>query len=66
MKYWLGLILYLIGLGCIITAGIWQVVLCYQRFGVIFNGVSILHWSNWLYLGVIPMVTGTFMMKSDL
>ena len=66
MKYWIGAILFLIGLSTIISATVWQMTLCYQKFGVIFNGVSIPHWSAWLYLGIIPMVTGTFMMKSDL
>ena len=63
MRYWVGLILWILGLSAIISATIWQISLCYQQFGVIFRGVAIPHWSNWLYLGVIPMVAGTFMLK---
>lgn len=55
MRFWLAVILGVIGIGCILTAVIWQQVLCYQTFGVIFDEVFIPHWSALFYLGVIPL-----------
>ena len=61
MKFWIGIILCLLGLGCVGCAVVWQQVLCYQMFGAIFEKVFIPHWSALLYLGVIPMIVGSLM-----
>lgn len=61
MRFVIGVILLLIGLGCVVAGAIWQQVLCYQMFGVIFQKVFIPHWSAWLYLGAIPMMVGSLM-----
>ena len=58
MKFWIGIILALLGLGCIITACIWQQVLCYQMFGVVFEKVFIPHWSAFFYFGAVPLIVG--------
>lgn len=65
MKFWIGIILCLLGLGFIICAVIWQQVLCYQMFGVVFKQVFIPHWSAWLYLGVIPSCIGWVIANID-
>lgn len=51
------LILLLVGLGGIIYAGITQMILCYQKFGVIISSdvLFIPHISLLGYLGVIPL-----------
>lgn len=62
MRFVIGVILFLIGFGCIIAGAIWQQVLCYEMFGVIFKQVFIPHYSAWLYLlGAIPMFVGSIM-----
>ena len=61
MRFVIGVILLLIGLGCVVAGVIWQQVLCYQMFGVVFQEVFIPHYSAWLYLGVIPMIVGSLM-----
>lgn len=61
MRFVIGVILLLIGLGCIVAGAIWQQVLCYQMFGAIFEKVFIPHWSALLYLGAIPMIVGSLM-----
>ena len=61
MRFVIGVILLLIGLGCVVAGAIWQQVLCYQMFGAIFEKVFIPHYSAWLYLGAIPMIVGSLM-----
>ena len=56
MRFWIAVVLGVVGIGCILTAAIWQQVLCYQTFGVIFDKVFIPHWSALFYLGVIPLL----------
>ena len=65
MKFWIGIILCLLGLGCVVCALVWQQVLCYQMFGVVFQEVFIPHWSAWLYLGIIPFCSGWVMANMD-
>ena len=65
MKFWIGIILCFIGLGCMGCAVVWQQVLCYQMFGVIFQKVFIPHWSTLLYLGIIPLCIGWVMANID-
>lgn len=61
MRFVIGVILLLIGLGCIVAGAIWQQILCYEMFGAIFEEVFIPHWSALLFLGVVPMVVGSLM-----
>lgn len=61
MRFVIGVILFLIGMGCVVAGAIWQQVLCYQMFGAIFEQVFIPHWSALLYLGAIPMIVGSIM-----
>ena len=61
MRFVIGVILLLIGLGCVVTGAIWQQVLCYQMFGAMFETVFIPHYSALLYLGAIPMIVGSLM-----
>ena len=61
MRFVIGVVLLLIGLGCVVAGAIWQQVLCYQMFGAIFEKVFIPHYSAWLYLGAIPMIVGSLM-----
>jgi len=63
-----GVLLLLIGIGCILYAGIMQMVLCYQKFGVIISSEHffIPHWSAWFYFGIIPFATGNVILGIDL
>lgn len=61
MRFVIGVILLLIGLGCVVAGAIWQQILCYEMFGVIFEEVFIPHRSALLYLGAIPMIVGSLM-----
>lgn len=65
MKFWIGLIIFFLGLGCILCGAIWQQVLCYQKFGVIFKEIFIPHWSAFFYLGVIPMIAGWIIVNEN-
>ena len=65
MKFWFGFALAMLGVVSIIIAVIWQQVLCFQQFGVIFDEVFILHWSALFYLGVIPIRIGYFIAKEN-
>ena len=65
MKFWIGVILCLLGLGCVGCAVVWQQVLCYQMFGVVFQKVFIPHWSALFYLGIIPLCIGWAMAVMD-
>ena len=65
MTFWIGIILCLLGLGCVGCAVVWQQVLCYQMFGVVFQKVFIPHWSALLYLGIIPLCIGWAMANMD-
>lgn len=58
VKYWFGIALIMLGLASFIIAIVWQQVLCFQRFGAIFDEVFIPHWSAFFYLGFIPMGIG--------
>ena len=53
------------GLGCVGCAVVWQQVLCYQMFGVVFQKVFIPHWSALFYLGIIPLCIGWAMANMD-
>jgi hypothetical protein len=63
MKCIIGIILCLIGLGSIICAGVFQQVLCYQMFGVVFEKMFIPHWSALFYLGIVPLCVGWAMVQ---
>ena len=65
MKFWIGIILCLLGLVCVGCAVVWQQVLCYQMFGVVFQKVFIPHWSALFYLGIIPLCAGLVMANMD-
>lgn len=56
------IILMLIGLAAIIYAGVMQMILCYQKFGVIINSEHLIipHLSLLGYLGIIPLSVGWF------
>ena len=57
-------ILFLIGgFGCVVYAGVMQMILCYQKFGaIITENLFIPHWSAWFYFGAVPMITGYVML----
>lgn len=58
-------ILFLIGgIACVAYAGVMQMILCYQKFGVIISSEHffIPHWSAWFYSGIVPMITGYVML----
>ncbi len=65
MKFWFGFSLAMLGLISIVVAIVWQQVLCFQRFGVIFDEIFIPHWSALFYLGAIPALIGYFIAKND-
>ena len=65
MKFWIGIVLCLLGIGCLIFAAVWQQVLCYQMFGFIFKELIIPHWSAWFYLGIIPLCVGYAVAVTD-
>ena len=58
----IGATLIFAGLASIITAVIWQQILIYQKYRVLFGGdgfnIFIPHWSAWSYLGIIPLIVG--------
>lgn len=58
----IGATLIFVGLASIITAVIWQQILIYQKYGVLFDGdgfnIFIPHWSTCYYLGIIPLLVG--------
>lgn len=66
LKFWIGIVLILIGSACVIAALIWQQVLCYQMFGAIFDQVFIPHYSAWLYCGGVPVIAGLFLVGGAL
>ena len=51
------LLLFLIGLVCVIYATIMQIILCYQTFGVYIK-CFIPHKTAWFYFGIIPLLLG--------
>lgn len=63
MKYVIALILIIAGGLSVLMGGIAQAVLCYQKFGALFEEVFIPHVSALLYLGVIPMFIGAWMLN---
>lgn len=60
MKFWIGIVLCVLGTGCIVFAIVWQQILCSQMFGVVLAKVLIPHWSAWFYLGAIPLCIGFY------
>ena len=58
IKLTLFILLTVFSLGCIIYAGVMQAVLCYEKYGVIFNSdiVFIPDKSAWWFLGVIGLI----------
>ena len=58
IKLILFILLTLFSLGCVIYASVMQCVLCYEKFGVIFNSndIFIPDKSAWWYLGVIGLI----------
>ena len=58
IKVILFILLTLFSLGCVIYAGVMQCVLCYEKFGVIFNNeyVFIPDKSAWWFLGAIGLI----------
>ena len=56
------IILILIGLAGIVYAGVMQMILCYQKFGVIINSEHLIipHLSLLGYFGIIPLLVGWF------
>lgn len=60
----IGIILTLIGIAMLFTAIIWQQILIYHKFGMIFEGIFIPHYSAWLYTGVIPLAIGAPMLNT--
>ena len=64
-KIILFVILLLIGLGGIIYAGVMQMILCYQKFGVIINSQHLIipHLSLLGYLGIIPLSFGWLVLE---
>lgn len=55
IKFIISLILFIIGILSIIFALIMQAVLCYQKFGAVFENSFIPHWSAYFFFGVIPL-----------
>ena len=66
MKYLIfSFILMIIGLGGILYAGIMQMILCYNLYGVIINHQHLIisHISLLGYFGIIPFSIGSVMIK---
>ena len=66
MKYLIfSFILMIIGLGGILYAGIMQMILCYNLYGVIINQQHLIipHISLLGYFGIIPFSIGSIMIK---
>ena len=61
LKLVLGIILFLIGLGCLGYTIVMQCILKYQMYGLIFNGV-VVHWSLWFLFGIIPFCIGLYIL----
>ena len=57
--------LLVIGLAGIIYAGVMQMILCYQKFGVVISSEHffIPHLSLLGYLGIIPLSIGSFLIQ---
>lgn len=60
--YILGWILAILGCVCVISAFVIQIAVSLELYGVAFHSIIIKHWSLWLYLGIIPMFIGYFIM----
>ena len=56
----LGFIVFLLGALSMVFALIMQMILCYEKYGVILRLVFIPHWSNLFFLGIIPMELSQF------
>ena len=59
-----GIILALVGSAMIFAAVVWQQILIYHKFGMIFEGIFIPHYSAWLYTGVIPLMFSAPMLNT--
>ena len=61
------ILLTVFSLGCVIYAGVMQCILCYEKFGVIFNGdgVFIPDKSAWWYLGAIGLIPAYVLAELD-
>lgn len=60
----LGVITLLVGLAGVVYAGVMQMILCYQKFGVIISSENLIipHLSLLGYLGIIPLSVGWFIL----
>lgn len=58
IKMILFILLTIFSLGCVIYAGVMQCVLCYEKFGVVYNSdyVFIPDKSAWGFLGIIGLI----------
>ena len=58
IKWILVILLTVFSLGCVIYASVMQCVLCYEKFGVVFNSDNIFipDKSAWWYLGIIGLI----------
>ena len=59
-KLIIAIALIIIGLAGIVYAGVMQMILCYQKFGVVISSehLFIPHLSLWGNLGIIPLAIG--------
>jgi hypothetical protein len=57
------IILIVIGWLSILSGFIIQIAIFAIKFNVIITGVFYLHWSLWLYLGIIPTMIGYIFYK---
>ena len=62
MKIVLGILLWLLGFGMLVTAVIYQCSLSIQLYGAVFEHVIIPHWSLALLTGFIPIIIGQVML----
>lgn len=64
MLYILAILFLIGGFACVVYAGVMQMILCYQKFGVIISSEHffIPHWSAWFYSGYLLMVAGYVML----
>ena len=61
----IGYILTILGLGCLLTAVIFQQIICYTVFGALFVCAFFPHWTAFLFLGVIPFLIGIITIRRD-
>lgn len=63
--YILGWILAIFGCVCVMFAFLIQIAVSLELYGVAFHSIIINHWSLWLYLGIIPLIIGYFIMTME-